>query len=112
MNEEELGLCLALSDDQGRVRELGLVDVTCKWKKEDRQGKRPRITTAAEVLGGRVARQKPLFEPHKSKPTAQQRKTMVALALEIKMVMRNHLYQFNNNVYLQREGGPFGLELT
>ena len=95
------------------MRELGLEDVTWKWKKEGGRGKRPGITTA-EVIGGRKAKQKSLFEPPKRKPTAQQRKTMVALALEIgiKMVMKNHLYRFNNNVYLQREGGPIGLELT
>ena len=93
---EELGLYLALSEDQGRVRELGLEDVICKWKKEGGRGKRPGITTA-EVLGGRIVKQKSLFELPKNKPTAQQRKIIVSLALEIgiEMVIWNHLYQFD-----------------
>ena len=39
---------------------------------------------------------------------------MVALAIKTgnKVVMKNHLYQFHGEVYLQHEGGPIGLELT
>ena len=39
---------------------------------------------------------------------------MIAYAIEIgiKMVMRNHLYKFNGEVFIQGEGGPIGLELT
>ena len=39
---------------------------------------------------------------------------MIALALEagISVVMKNHMYRFNDDTYLQREGGPIGLELT
>ena len=39
---------------------------------------------------------------------------MIAVAIEVGIttVMENHLYRFNNNVYLQQEGGPIGLELT
>lgn len=39
---------------------------------------------------------------------------MIALALEygVKTVMGNHTYRFNNETYLQSDGGPIGLELT
>ena len=45
VNEEELRLYLALTDNERRVQELGLGDVVCTWKKEGGRGKRPGVTT-------------------------------------------------------------------
>ena len=65
-------------------------------------------------MGGKEAKKKSLFNEPLNKPTAEQRKQMIALALEIgiKAVMKNHIYRFNDQIYLQKEGGPIGLELT
>ena len=54
------------------------------------------------------------MEKPKNKPNKEQRKTMIAMAIElgVKAVMRSHLYQFNGEIYLQSEGGPIGLELA
>ena len=35
-----------------------------------------------------------------------------ALQVALEMVMKNHVYTFDNQVRLQRAGGPIGLELT
>ena len=39
---------------------------------------------------------------------------MIALALEsgITAVMKSYMYRFNDDIYLQKGGGPIGLELT
>ena len=39
---------------------------------------------------------------------------MISLAIEagLTAVMRSHLYKFNQEVFLQKEGGPIGLKLT
>ena len=57
VNEEELGLYLALAGDRERIRELGLINVISSWKKEGGRGQRPGITTA-EVLGGEKSQRK------------------------------------------------------
>lgn len=111
VDDKELGLYLAIVCDRRKIEELGLSEVVPKRLKSN--GPNPGITTA-EVIGGEKARLDSKFKKPKSQPTAKQRKTMIALALEygISAVMRSHTYQFNGEVFLQDDGGPIGLELT
>jgi hypothetical protein len=47
-------------------------------------------------------------------PSSLQKKRMLARAMEVavRVILSNHLYQFNGIVYRQQKGGPIGLELT
>ena len=113
IDDEELGLYLALVVDREKLMSMGLEKVTPKWKNEGSRGRRPGITTS-EVFGGNKARTKTLFNKPENEPTEQQRRSMVALALSegITVVMKSHMYEFNGETYLQADGGPIGLELT
>ena len=113
VNDEELGLYIALVSNRERIESLGLTDVTSTWKNEGSRGQRPGITTA-EVMGGMKAKSKSLFNKPEWSPSKKQRKQMIALALEygISTVMSNHTYQFDGEVFMQKDGGPIGLELT
>ena len=50
----------------------------------------------------------------KRKPTVEEERRMVGKALEImvKTAMENHVYRFNNEIRIQKTGGPIGLALT
>ena len=112
-DDDELGLYIALTHDMNMIKELGLEKVTAKRKKEGARGARPGITTH-EVLGGTKAKDKSLFRKPEESPSKHERKIMTALAIKtgVEAVMKNHLYKFNGDVYLQSDGGPIGLELT
>ena len=70
---------MAVAGDRGRIAELGLVDVVSRWKKEGGRGQRPGITTS-EILGGKRAKDKSLFDKPKYKPTKEQKRDIIALA--------------------------------
>ena len=99
--------------DRERIVALGLTNVTPEWKNEGSRGQRPGITTA-EVLGGTKAKTNSLFNKPKSCPTQEEQKLMIALAIEsgITAVMKSHIYRFNDDIYLQKDGVPIGLELN
>ena len=48
------------------------------------------------------------------RPGVRQQRKMLALAVSygVKTVLSNHTYKLGDNIYLQTEGGPIGLELT
>ena len=107
VDDHLLGLYLILTLGRQKLEEekLGFVTPTRKYK----YGPAPGITTE-EVF--REVESK--FDPAKRKPTAKQRRRMVALALEqgILAVMQHHVYSFNDCIHKQAEGGPIGLELS
>ena len=115
VDEDELALYLALVLGTEEVRENNMTDLVKRWKHENqrRGGQRPGITTA-EVTGGEAERGKSKFNPPNRKPNPRELRTMVSLALRkgIIAVMKNHIYRFNEKIYLQKEGGPIGLQLT
>ena len=53
------------------------------------------------------------LEP-KRKPTAIEKRRLFGKALEILLVtaLKNHVYQFGNEIRVQKRGGPIGLKLT
>lgn len=55
-----------------------------------------------------------LFFPPRRSPTSSERRKMVGMMLEtaVTAVMKGHMYSFNNEVRLQKEGGPIGLRLS
>ena len=50
----------------------------------------------------------------KRQPTTREQRTLFGKALEIMIItcMDNHVYQFENKVRIQKQGGPIGLKLT
>jgi hypothetical protein len=66
------------------------------------------------VVGERGGQAENLFHNPERKPTAQERRLMFALLLELMIVrvMKNHVYSFNGVNKLQQEGGPIGLKLS
>ena len=50
----------------------------------------------------------------KRSPTKTEERTMFGIALEIMLItcMDNHVYLFENEVRVQKKGGPIGLKLT
>ena len=59
-------------------------------------------------------REEDKFLVPKRKPTLEEERRMVgkALAILIKTGMENHIYRFNNEIRIQKTGGPIGLALT
>ena len=115
VDDDELALYLALVLETEEVRENNMIDLIKRWKHENqrRGGQRPGITTS-EVIGGEAERRKSKFNPPNRKPNTRELRTMVSLALRkgIMAVIKNHMYRFNERIYLQKEGGPIGLQLT
>ena len=115
VDEDELALYLALVLERSEITENNLTDLVKRWKNENthRSGRRPGITTS-EVTGGEAERKKSKFYPANRKPTSTEAKSMISFALQkaITAVMKHHMYRFKDAVYLQKEGGPIGLQLT
>ena len=65
-------------------------------------------------MGARGGQAENLFHDPARRPTARERRLMVAVFLEImiKKVMGKHTYSFNGTNRLQLEGGPVGLKLS
>ena len=106
----ELGLYLAIICDREELINYGLGDVTST--RVSRSGRKPGITTA-EVLdrGPKVV---PKFAAPAMAPTPDQKKLMVAIALKSLVLasLTNHMFSFNNKIYLQTSGGAIGDRLV
>ena len=81
--------------------------------KRKRRG-RPVLITTKWVVGERGGQAENLFHDPERRPTAQERRLMFALLLELMVmrVMKNHIYSFNGVNKLQQDGGPIGLKLS
>ena len=57
---------------------------------------------------------KTVWKKPKRNPTANEERRMFGKAFEIMLVtcLENHIYQFNNQIRIQAQGGPIGLKLT
>ena len=106
----ELGLYLAIMYDRKDLEDWGLGHVTST--RVSRNGRKPGITTA-EVLdrGPSVI---PKFVAPAMAPTPDQKRRMVSLALEslVLATLKNHMFSFNNKIYLQNSGGAIGDRLV
>ena len=110
LDSEEIGLYLALNMDE---KELANKDIAqfCPTRKT-KKGAPPTITGCA-MKKDPDKRMKPWIEREKI-PSKRQTKHLLAEALRIVIlfIMRNHIYQFDDQIKKQNDGGPIGLELT
>ena len=108
VDEHQLGIYLMLTLGREKLvnEKLGFVTPT----RLATHGPAPGITTE-EIFSECLASK---FKPASRKPTAKQKRHMIALALEqgILAVMKGHVYEFNGQAHKQTEGGPIGLQLS
>ena len=93
-----------------QIQNLGL-DKVCPTRKT-KGGNTPTITAS-----GTAYKKEDRFKPWnaaESIPSQQQERLMFkeALRIGLDIVMRNHVYRFDNCIRQQQKGGPIGLELT
>ena len=106
---EELGLYLSLHKDVEYLREKE-IDQHCPKRKG--RGPAPTITGS-----GAKAKKEDRFHPW-NKPTIQpdetKQRVMLTEALKIVLttLMKNHVYDFKNELRKQKEGGAIGVDLT
>ena len=106
---EELGLYLALTLEPEELEHSGIGD-TCPTRAHN--GRRPEITSS----GMKVSKAE-RFDPWRrarETPNEVQKKRMFrgALKVALKVVMKNHTYEFDRVIRRQRDGGPIGMDLT
>ena len=105
---EEAALLLACTMSQEDIDKEGLQHVVHRRKKK--KGSRPGITCKA-VCEGPVGRAKDdSWLPPSRRPSSRQKKRMVGCVLKevYKMVMANHFYSFNNEIYHLDGGAAIG----
>ena len=110
INHQELGLYLALNMEPDTLEALG-VNSYCPSRKHKR-GRPPTITGCA-MDNNLIKRYKPWDMPVNT-PNDEQERIMLreALKVVILFIMKNHIYTFENQIKMQSDGGPIGLELT
>ena len=108
---EEISFYIAVTMNQDEINQTGLADF-CPKRKATR-GRRPKITGVG-TLNEKEKRYAPYTMPDTSTFTNEIKRRMISTALSVALtfVMKNHVYNFNNELRKQREGGAIGLELT
>ena len=109
LDYEELGLYLALNMEPAEITRIRLKDV-CPTRAHS--SRKPEITCS-----GIKVNKKERFEPWNKAtkiPDDEEKIKMLieALRIGIKVIMKNHTYEFANLIKKQREGGPIGMDLT
>ena len=112
---QEAGKYLAINLSAAEIESLGLKEVVSTRIRKG--GRSPGMTTA-EIMG-KLYREEgdetpSLFNPPQRRPTEDEQKTMLAQVIRIATlaVLKNHTYQFNEELRLQTDGSPIGLELA
>ena len=115
INWEEAGKYLAINLSASEINSLGLTEVVNTRIKKG--GRSPGMTTA-EIMGKLFREEEDetpsLFNPPHRRPTEGEQKKILAQVIRIATlaVLKNHTYQFNEQVKLQTDGSPIGLELA
>ena len=109
IDEEELGLYLSLNRSEGYLRDKG-IDVYCP--KRERRGPPPKITGS-----GIKTKKEERYEPWvrtTQKPDKDKQRVMITEAIKIvlEVLMKNHIYEFKEELRKQKEGGAIGIDLT
>ena len=106
---DEIGLYVMINRGGQYVESQGLTDY-CPQRK--RTGRKIEITGRATNLS-KVERFEP-WKKAKRQPDEVTKKILLTEALKIalNLVLKNHVYQFNNTVRKQIEGEPIRLDLT
>ena len=110
---DELGLYIALNRNQYEINKLGLREY-CPMRKYS-MGARPNVKS----YGTKLSKSERFMSWHvaERQPTTEQKdikKKMITEAIRIILIyiMKNHIYEFDNKIYKQKEGGAIGVELT
>ena len=108
---EEIGLYIAVNyvNKMHELEELGL-DEVCPTR-DTNQGKKPTVQSLTHDSW--EDRHSHWNDPARQ-PTEEEKRKMIIVALgcQMKAVMTNHDYTFNNEIRKQSKGGPIGLDLT
>lgn len=107
---EEVGLYLAINIEPEVLQRLNIADV-CPSRKSKR-GPKPTITAS-----GAEEKKEKLFKrwnPPEKQADEHTKRLMLreALHVALSVIMKNHVYTFNNEIEKQIKGGPIGLKLT
>ena len=107
---DELGLYLSLNRDEDYLREKELLQY-CPTRKSNR-GAPPKIT-ASGISVQKDNRFKPWNKPSMEPDESIQRLMLKeALKIVLNTLMKNHVYNFNNELRKQKEGGAIGMDIT
>ena len=107
---EELGLYLSLHRDEDYLLGKGIMRF-CPRRK-NRYGAPPKIT-ASGIKVEKEERFKAWIIPPDSPDEAKQRVMLTeALKIVLEVIMKNHIYDFNNEMRRQKEGGAIGMDIT
>lgn len=81
-------------------------------KRKTMRSRPPRITSSG-IENSKKDRFAPWL-PAEATPNEDEKKLMIAEALKIVLttIMKNHVYIFNKELRIQKEGGPIGIDLT
>lgn len=109
VNYEDIELYIRLNRTVEQIRNLGLEKVCPKRKAKG--GNKPTIT-ASGMAYKKEDRFSPWIAAESNLSQQHQRLFKEALRIGLGIVMRNHVYRFDNCIRQQLTGGPIGLELT
>ena len=108
VNYEEAALFLACTMTQDELDGEGLTHVV--HRRRTKNGRRPGVTCKA-ISEGPVGREKDKsWLPPSRRPLCRQKRKMIACVLKqvVKLVMENHFYSYNNQIYHQQAGAGIG----
>ena len=109
---EELTLYIALTKTDEEIRLLGLSDYCPRRKRK--YGQRP-IITGCGVRNKKEDRFEPWIPARYIPEGDEQVKKRIlteGIKIIITFIMKHHMYQFNNEIRLQNQGGAIGVQLT
>ena len=109
INVKELGLYIMLNKTEEEIKEKDIAKFCPK-----RKTKKGKPTVSGHAMKNNDDDRYKQWEFPEETPNKQEEKKMMAEALNIviKVIMKNHVYECNNETKKQKEGGPIGLELT
>ena len=109
VDDEELGLYLSLSRSKDYLREKGISEFCPKRKSK---GPPPTITGSG-VKTKKEERYKPWIRATRKPNKEEQRKMLTeAIKVVLETLMKNHIYEFKEELRKQKEGGAIGIDLT
>ena len=107
---EELGLYLSLHHNEAYLNNKGIL-VHCP-RRRSRYGAPPKITSSG-VKVKKEERFKAWVTPREAPDEAKQRVMLTeALKIVLTVIMKNHIYNFNDVMRRQKEGGAIGMDIT
>ena len=106
----ELGLYLRLNRKEDYLKVLG-IDEYCPTRKS-KQGAPPKITGSGIKVN--TERRFKSWNAPRKEPDEDIQRIMLREGLKIVLavIMKNHTYNFNNEIRKQKEGGAIGIDLT